>query len=103
MRELRNILERGAYLARASGETELRMLGIATRPRQTEGADGVFMFEQASSYRDTRAHFDSLFEKKYVTWLLARHGGNVSAAAREAQMDRKHLSDLARKHDLNAK
>jgi hypothetical protein len=35
-----------------------------------------------------------------VSWLLERHGGNISAAAREARMDRKHLYDLARKHGL---
>ena len=39
-------------------------------------------------------------EKRYVKWLLARHTGNVSAAAREARMDRKHLHDMAKKHGL---
>jgi hypothetical protein len=32
--------------------------------------------------------------------LLSRHGNNVSAAAREAKMDRKHLHDMAKKHGL---
>jgi DNA-binding NtrC family response regulator len=35
-----------------------------------------------------------------VKWLLGRHSGNVSAAAREAKMDRKHLHDMAKKHGL---
>jgi transcriptional regulator with GAF, ATPase, and Fis domain len=99
VRELRNVLERAAYLARASGETELRLVGLPTRGRAEPG-DDVFVFDATQSYRDTRARFDSLFEKKYVTWLLARHSGNISAASREAQMDRKHLSDLVRKHGL---
>jgi DNA-binding NtrC family response regulator len=100
VREMRNVLERAAYLARASGEEELRLVGLpAPRRSISPGAD-PFVFDSASSYRDTRAKFDTLFEKKYVTWLLARHSGNVSAAAREAQMDRKHLSDLAKKHGI---
>ena len=43
------------------------------------------------------------FEKSYVSWLLGRHKGNISAAAREARMARKHLYDLARKHGLREK
>ena len=57
-------------------------------------------FESALSYGQTRAAFESDFETRYVSWLLARHHGNISAAAREARMDRKHLHDLAKKHGL---
>ncbi len=100
VRELRNVLERAAYLARAAGEEDVRMLGMPTAaPRPATAAD-PFVFDPTTSYRDARAKFDALFERRYVTWLLERHGGNISAAAREAQMDRKHLSDLARRHGL---
>ena len=57
-------------------------------------------FDAAKSYRDIREQFESDFERRYVSWLLDRHAGNISAAAREAKMDRKHLYDLARKHGL---
>jgi hypothetical protein len=57
-------------------------------------------FDPALSYGQTRAAFDSEFEIRYVSWLLSRHHGNISAAAREARMDRKHLHDLAKKHGL---
>jgi transcriptional regulator of acetoin/glycerol metabolism len=36
-----------------------------------------------------------------VKWLLDKHGGNISGAARAADMDRKHLHKLARKHGLH--
>ena len=39
-------------------------------------------------------------ESRYLTWLLERSGGNISAAARMAHMDRKHLTRLARRHGL---
>ena len=56
--------------------------------------------EPGKSYREVRADFEADFERRYVSWLLDRHAGNISAAAREAKMDRKHLYDLARKHGL---
>ena len=60
-------------------------------------------FDPAKSYGQTRAAFESDFEQRYVAWLLTRHSGNISAAAREARMDRKHLHDLAKKHGLRGR
>ena len=60
-------------------------------------------FDPALSYGQTRSAFECDFEKKYVSWLLERHHGNISAAAREARMDRKHLHDLAKKHGLRGR
>jgi DNA-binding NtrC family response regulator len=42
-----------------------------------------------------------MFEREYIEDLMRRHGGNLSAAAREAQIDRKHLRELIRKYDLD--
>ena len=57
-------------------------------------------FEPGLSYREQRARFEEAFERRYVAWLLERHESNVSAAAREADMDRKYLYKLAKKHGL---
>jgi transcriptional regulator with GAF, ATPase, and Fis domain len=97
VRELRNVLERAIYLTQAAGGTEL---GLVLLPGSAAPSDTGFQFEPSKTYRDTRAKFEADFERKYLKWLLGRHGGNVSAAAREAKMDRKHLHDLARKHGL---
>jgi transcriptional regulator with GAF, ATPase, and Fis domain len=98
VRELRNVLERSVYMAQATGSRELG--GIALPSGGSTQADASFHFEPAKSYRETRAKYDAEFERRYVKWLLGRHGGNVSAAAREAKMDRKHLHDMAKKHGL---
>jgi DNA-binding NtrC family response regulator len=100
IRELRNVLDRAIYMARATGETTLSIVSL---PMSGTGGGDVFHFEPSKSYRETRAKYDTEFEKRYVRWLLARHGGNVSAAARDAKMDRKHLHDMAKKHGLREK
>jgi transcriptional regulator with GAF, ATPase, and Fis domain len=97
VRELRNVLERAIYMAQAIGSSELSVVAL---PGSAPPAEAAFQFDPAKSYRDTRAKYDSEFEKRYVKWLLGRHNGNVSAAAREAKMDRKHLHDMAKKHGL---
>jgi transcriptional regulator with GAF, ATPase, and Fis domain len=97
VRELRNVLDRAIYLARATGQPELTMV---TLPTSGAAAGDAFHFEPGKSYRETRAKYDSEFERRYVKWLLGRHDDNVSAAAREARMDRKHLHDMAKKHGL---
>jgi transcriptional regulator with GAF, ATPase, and Fis domain len=97
IRELRNVLERSIYMAQATGSTEI---GVVTLPTAHATSDAAFHFEPEKSYRETRAKYDGEFEKRYVKWLLGRHNGNISAAAREAKMDRKHLHDMAKKHGL---
>jgi DNA-binding NtrC family response regulator len=96
VRELRNVLERAIYMAQATGSREI---GVVTLP-SGGGVETAFHFEPEKSYRETRAKYDAEFERRYVKWLLGRHNGNISAAAREAKMDRKHLHDMAKKHGL---
>lgn len=58
------------------------------------------IFDCRKSYGENKAEVVSKFEREYVTWLLVRHSGNISAASREAQMDRKHLTDMAKRHGI---
>jgi DNA-binding NtrC family response regulator len=100
VRELRNVLERAVYLARAAGEAEVKLI---TLPAAADRGTDFYSFQAGRSYRDTRTRFESEFERRYVKWLLGRHNGNISAAAREAQMDRKYLYDLAKKHGMRGR
>jgi DNA-binding NtrC family response regulator len=58
------------------------------------------VFDPKQSYGENKAEVVSKFEREYFTWLLVRHSGNLSAAAKEAQMDRKHLTEMAKRHGL---
>ncbi len=87
-------------LARSEAfDTAARLAGTATSGLSTVPAE----FDPALSYGQTRSAFEAEFERRYVSWLLERHHGNISAAAREARMDRKHLHDLAKKHGLRGR
>jgi DNA-binding NtrC family response regulator len=110
VRELRNVLERGLLLAHAgaslSGQLELAPVelgpGLISGPDQPaiNRAGGAEEFEPGLSYRETRARWEAEFERRFASWLLARHDGNVSAAARAADMDRKYLHKLATRHGI---
>ena len=106
VRELRNVLDRAIYIAAAGGEHEIRLVDLPVSPGSISGSlpsaanAGYPAFDSEKSYREIRSDFESEFERRYVAWLLDRHSGNISAAAREAKMDRKHLYDLARKRGL---
>ena len=90
--ELRQVIERAA---RAAYERKISNLDIPLG-----GSAESFEFDPAQSYRETRAKWETSFEKAYVTWLLSKHRGNISAASRSADMDRKYLHKLAKKHGI---
>ncbi|HEY8429947.1 MAG TPA: sigma 54-interacting transcriptional regulator [Sandaracinaceae bacterium] len=89
VRELRNVVEATLAMGEAP---ELEV----PSERQAEPEDAVL----ALPYKDARRAILDEFERRYVERLLARTGGNVSAAAREARMDRTYLIKLVQRHGL---
>ena len=51
-------------------------------------------------FKDAKDELIEAFELQYLEDLLERHSGNVSKAAREAQMDRKSITRLMKKHGI---
>ena len=102
VRELRNVLERAVYLGKAAGgEGVIQFLNIAgTSGGGAPSPLGMETFVPALSYRDNKEKWSDDFEKRYLKWLLARSEGNISRAAREADMDRKYLHKLLKKHNI---
>jgi two-component system response regulator GlrR len=90
VRELRNYIERCLALAERSPLGG----GAPAEAALTDGEGGDLDFKAA------RDSWNKEFEKRYLEELLARHGGNVSAAARAAAIDRKYLYRLLWRHGL---
>jgi DNA-binding NtrC family response regulator len=51
-------------------------------------------------FKDARRALIDHFEREYLRALLAQNRGSLSATARQAGLDRKHLRRLVRKHGL---
>jgi len=102
VRELRNVLERGIYLSKQMGDEAFKFINISgLAPRPASSDDMVVEFDPSSSYRINKERWNDEFERRYLKWLLARSEGNISRAAREADMDRKYLHKLIKKHEIN--
>ena len=93
VRELRNVIERACVLAKGEWLNLDEALSEDTLP--TIGIRTDLPFKEA------KGQLVRLFEREYVVDLLRRHKMNLSAAAREAQIDRKHLRELIRKYGLD--
>jgi len=53
-------------------------------------------------FKDAKEQWIASFEKQYLSEILKRNGYNISAAAKEAGIDRKSVQRLVRKYNLNA-
>jgi DNA-binding NtrC family response regulator len=115
VRELLNVVERTALVWEGNGPLSAKALSLpiapggaaahnlyaprleaVTSPFQPASAAGV------ESYTDLKKKWSDQFEREYLVSVLNRHGGNVSAAAREAKLDRSNFLRLLRRHQLSA-
>jgi len=96
-RELRNVVDRALALSPgASSIDELRL------DPGSEALGGVRSLAVRSDlpFSEAKKVLIEAFERLYLEDLLGRCEGNLSAAARAAGLDRKHLRLLARRHGL---
>jgi DNA-binding NtrC family response regulator len=94
IRELRNVVERALLLSFDDALEEQGARTSSAPPAPAVAADPDRKFKEA---KDALV---SAFEKDYVSSLLERTGRNVSKAARDAGIDRKHFERLMRKHGI---
>ncbi|HUJ59364.1 MAG TPA: sigma 54-interacting transcriptional regulator [Kofleriaceae bacterium] len=100
VRELRNVIERALALGADPGML-VAPLGPDATTSKVALRDAV-EFEPGVSFRDTKEKWNELFERRYLSWLIKRADGNISKAARDADMDRKYLHKLLRKYGITA-
>ncbi len=97
VRELRNVIERALALGADPGMLVAPLGQDHGRPKDPQEP---IEFEPGVSFRETKEKWNELFERRYLTWLIKRAEGNISKAARDADMDRKYLHKLLRKYGI---
>jgi DNA-binding NtrC family response regulator len=95
VRELRNVLERALVLSRGAQGFEALRLSL-----QPQGTGPEVPLRTDLPFAEAKQALVEAFERHYLRDVLARAGGNLSEAARQAGVDRKHLRALARRHGL---
>jgi len=105
VRELQNIIERACALADGSRVTGEHLPDYVLQGAQPgSGSGGVPLPAEAMisgadlPFKDAKERCLLVFEASYLRDLLRRHGGNISAAARAAGVDRRTFHRLIDKH-----
>jgi DNA-binding NtrC family response regulator len=110
VRELVNTVERAVSFA--EGELiEPRDLPETVRgeepPPRAAGAQSgsgpmalMSAADSDSTFKDAKERWVSTFERDYILTLLKKNKGNISHAAREADIDRKYFRKLMRKYQI---
>jgi DNA-binding NtrC family response regulator len=93
VRELRNALERAIHLG---AEHAIPMVGTPRSGEQPVQDAPDLPFKEA------KERIVSTFERAYLERLMSRHSNNISAAARDAGIDRNYLYRLLKKHGIDA-
>jgi DNA-binding NtrC family response regulator len=107
VRELLNVIERTALIWHGNGTVTPTDLSISSNGQGTPSGGRKFDLvtgggEATDGYTELKKRWSDSFEREYLIGSLQRHGGNVSAAAREARLDRSNFLRLLRRHSLKA-
>ena len=115
VRELRNAVERAVLLMPWMGDPtqvafpddepdRMSLFGGSDRPRVRAESTGPVEPPAASlfavPFRDAKEGAIERWERRYLTALMREAEGNISRAARLVQVDRSHLRDLLRRHQI---
>lgn len=93
VRELRNSLERAIHLGAEHAIPMAAPGGGHTKRIFPEDAPDL-------PFKEAKDQIVMSFERAYIERLMGRHTGNISAASRDAGIDRNYLYRLLKKHDL---
>lgn len=98
VRELNNVVLRAAALAREGvvGRSDVAGEGVGFRGTEVERTP----LDLSGTFGEAKDRAIERFERAYLFLLMKRCQGNLSAAARQADVARHHLRDLLKKRGL---
>lgn len=100
IRELENVLERGVILSRGD------ILQVSDLFPEDQPTSFPFRIQEdifMSPFKEAKEHIINNFHIEYIRRVLAKHGGNVSLAAKECGLKRPYLHRLMRENDIKSK
>ena len=106
VRELNNVIERalpfsdGATISMSALPESMRPASQRTTSTVMTPSAQPAQGDEPLPFKDAKDQLISAFERQYLVDLLDRHDGNVSKAARAADMDRKSITRLMKKHNI---
>lgn len=101
VRELTNILERAVSFSENGIMTGSHLQFIFSEARSSDEVTvRTNLIDTSLPFKEAKQKLVEVFEKDYLEDLLKRNKNNVSRAAREAKIDRKHLRNLLIKYSI---
>jgi transcriptional regulator with GAF, ATPase, and Fis domain len=99
VRELKNVVDRASALNRGKSSVDL---SLYLTDRDEVSSTRQLQVDEFVSFKAAKGKVVAEFESQYIETLLRQHKNNISLAAREAGIDRKHFKELMRKHGIEA-
>ncbi len=103
VRELRNVLERAAALGEVGPDASAGLTGPDPEETTLDDSGGPKVsvrIDPSVPFKTAKALLVSDYEHAYVRALMAAHDGNITQAARAAEIDRVYLLRLLDKFDM---
>jgi len=101
VRELQNVMERAVSL---TGSKIIAPDDLPEHIRRDGISDNCIspaISSTGSNYKEAKKDWLDVFERQYLSDLLKRHNGNISKAALEAQINRKTIHRMLKRHRLD--
>jgi len=76
--------------------------GVSLNPNAPTPSPPEALLAEGVTFKDAKERWVASFERDYILQLLRRNNGNISHAARAADIDRKYFRKLMKKYDIEA-
>lgn len=103
VRELSNIVQRSVSFAEGGTIHKSNLDFIFAEMEHGEDKTERMTVDTDIPFKDAKQRIVENFEKEYLIDLLQKNKHNLSKAAREAEIDRKHLRNLLKKYGIATK
>lgn len=103
VRELANIIERAVSFAEANTIAKSHLDFVFSEMDNEEERTEKLVMDNDLPFKEAKQKLLDVFEKDYLVDLLKRNNNNLSKAAREAKIDRKHIRNLLKKYGINVR